>query len=435
MLFNTFKVKIRYTFFDLTERFPFFGKFLTIGWNSLHKFKFNVGEKILESRGQLRHISGKTDFNKINWVNPIKIQYYLKNINAKENDNSQMLNSNWTRSKDLFDNLQFYQMLKEKFEKGKTWEDFEYYHQIRDKISNNIKKYGCTNIDELDQKFKEIESFYFQIKKNGYKNREELFNLKNLEKLNKPAIFNVIDVVIDGEGQLLLVHGDLSLSISKLLGVTEIPIKIIGRHKKWLNFKKRLSYYSRNGRLYQRPTHPDLQDFPFSYGDLRFDMIKKNLSTSQGTLLDIGANFGYFCHRFEDEGFNCVAVEPYWLHQYFLKKFKKADHKKFKIFPKSIFEFNRNQELVFDIILALNIFHHFLKRKNTYLNLIKLLERLEVKEFFFGAHKPSEFRNLKVYRNYTPDQFVNFIIENSHLRKAKFIGKTKNGRSLYKLTP
>ena len=90
-------------------------------------------------------------------------------------------------------------------------------------------------------------------------------------------------------------------------------------------------------------------------------------------------------------------------------------YKKVKIFPKSIFEFNRNQELVFDIILALNIFHHFLKRKNTYLNLIKLLERLEVKEFFFGAHKPSEFRNLKVYRNYTPDQFVNFIIENSHL--------------------
>ena len=100
----------------------------------------------------------------------------------------------------------------------------------------------------------------------------------------------------------------------------------------------------------------------------------------------------------------------------------------------SIFEYNKDSELNFDVALALNIFHHFLKRKIPFLNFIKLLKRLNVKELFFGAHNPKEFLNMKTYKKFTPKQFVNFIIENSCLSSAKLIGQTKNGRKLYRLT-
>ncbi len=151
-------------------------------------------------------------------------------------------------------------------------------------------------------------------------------------------------------------------------------------------------------------------------------------------MLDIGANLGYFCRKFEEEGFDCYAVEVNLYYLYFLKKLKKAENKKFKIIPRSIFNYKKHQQINFDVVLALFIFHHFLKRKNTYLNLIKLLNRLKVKELFFGAHNPKEFKKGSVYKNYTPDQFVNFLINNSCLNKAKCIGKTKTGRYLYKLT-
>lgn len=85
-------------------------------------------------------------------------------------------------------------------------------------------------------------------------------------------------------------------------------------------------------------------------------------------------------------------------------------------------------------MLALYIFHHFLKRKNTYHNFIKLLKRIKVKELFFGAYNPNEFRGKKVYRVYEPDQFVSFLLENSCLNKAQLLTKFKNGRTLYKLT-
>ena len=100
----------------------------------------------------------------------------------------------------------------------------------------------------------------------------------------------------------------------------------------------------------------------------------------------------------------------------------------------SIFNYKRNQELQFDVVLALNIFHHFLKRENTYLNFVSLLKRLKVKELIFEAHNPQEFRNRKVYKNYTPEQFVNFIIENSCLNKATLLIKMESGRTIYKLT-
>ena len=186
--------------------------------------------------------------------------------------------------------------------------------------------------------------------------------------------------------------------------------------------------------LYQKVFHPDLQEYSFKWGDLRFNLVKDNMSAFTGTLLDIGTNLGYFCHRMEDEGFDCYGVEENRLYRYFLRKLKKAENKNFKIISKSIFRYNKNKELVFDVVLALFIFHHFLKRKNTYLNLIKLLNRLKIKEMFFGAHNPRELQNIEGYINYTPDQFVNFLIENSCLKEAKLIGEMENGRCIYKLT-
>jgi len=117
-----------------------------------------------------------------------------------------------------------------------------------------------------------------------------------------------------------------------------------------------------------------------------------------------------------------------------LKKLKSVENRKFKIIPGSIFNFEKYQEITFDVILALNIFHKFLKKEDTYFRFITFLKKLKGKELIFEVYNPRDFRNKVFYRNYKPDEFVNFIIENSCMNKARFICKTKNGRSLYKLT-
>ena len=196
--------------------------------------------------------------------------------------------------------------------------------------------------------------------------------------------------------------------------------------------KRELAVFFKGKKAYQSFLPSSLSDIPFlREGEPRLKMIKENLSVRSGTLLDIGSNLGYFCHKFEDERFDCYAVEENRILSYFAEKIKKVENKKFKVISESIFEYKKNQDLSFDVILALSIFHNFLARKDLYLNLIKLLKRLRAKEMFFETYIPTG----NYYKDYTPDEFVSFIINNSCFNKAELIGKSGEEKLLYKLTP
>jgi len=353
------------------------------------------------------------------------------------------LEGDWDLSTKRFDDLLTVKAIQNRFKEGKKWEETEFYQLFLNNLSKGIKKWGYNNKEDLDRRVNKTESLYYQIRRNGYKSKIELYSskklltkIKNLK--SKKKIFDDILLAVGREGQLIFINGKHRLSIAKLLNIPKIPIIFVVRHKKWMEFRKNLIFFAKKyqgGKLTYRLTHPDLQDIPFKYGDLNFNLIKENLSISQGTLLDIGSNLGYFCHKFEDEGFDCYAVEENRMDLYFLRKLKKVENKKFNIIHESIYEYNKNQELVFDVLLALNGFHKYLEKKETFLDLINLLKRIKVKELFFGIHKSRRFGNKGGYRNYSSDEFINFIIENSCLNNAIVIGKTEDGRALYKLTP
>lgn len=200
--------------------------------------------------------------------------------------------------------------------------------------------------------------------------------------------------------------------------------------------KKELAIFFKGQEAYQPLLNSDLKDIPFSrMADSRFETIKRNLFVSKGTLLDIGANLGYFCHKFEDEGFDCYALEENRMLCYFMEKLKKAEGKHFKIIPQSIFEYKGDDFIVYDVVLALSVFHHFLKSEEAYFNLTKVLKRIKAKEFFFEPHLARELESKPFYKNYTPEQFVEFIIKNSWFKKSELLGQSPEGRPIYKLTP
>ncbi len=425
--------RLQYFVFDLNDYFPLIGKPLVIVWSVIHRIKFMIGKKFQEIRGNLNYEFTKTNNDKIYWINPNKINYILKKVN--KNDKSPIIGGNWDKSKKLIENLEVYKSFKEKYKKVKKWEETEYYNIILREINSGNEIFGCKNKGEWDQYLKKLDHLYEYMIEKSIKLKLEFSNYYEwFEKLGIPGIFNEIVLNINRDGHFLLSEGEHIFILWKLLKAEEIPFKIKSRHKKWIKFKKDLKYFSRSGRLYQQITHPDLQDFPFKYGDSRFKRIKENLSITNGNLLDIGANFGYNCLKFENEGFDCFAVEINPIYRHFLKKIKIAELKQFKIISDSIFNYNRNNILVFDVVLALNIFHNLIVRKRTFMKLTEFLKRLKVKELFFGAHNPNEFKNSSVYRNFTPTQFTDYIIKNSCLTKAKFLNKTSDGRSLYKLT-
>jgi hypothetical protein len=87
----------------------------------------------------------------------------------------------------------------------------------------------------------------------------------------------------------------------------------------------------------------------------------------------------------------------------------------------------------FNIVLALNIFHHFLKTKESYEKFLCLLGHLQTDVLFFEPHLPDELGMQEGYRNYSPSDFVDFLLSNTTLTKAAIIGTAEDGRSLYRL--
>ena len=239
---------------------------------------------------------------------------------------------------------------------------------------------------------------------------------------------------IGRQGDLFLNSGLNELLAAKLQRVPKVPIRIVARHPKWQRFRNELCALSLENNLYQGLTHPDLCDIPAEHPSQdQFDIIQRNMSVQKGKLLDVAANLGYFCHRFEEIGFACCAVEINLKSLYFLKKLRRAENRRFKVISQSILEWKDLKRQEFDTVLALNIFHHFLKRKTLYDKFVKMLKDLHAKEIFFEPHLFNDPQMKGAYKNFGEKEFADFVLENSRLNAAKVIGRALDGRPLYKL--
>src|SRR3989304_147893 len=98
---------------------------------------------------------------------------------------------------------------------------------------------------------------------------------------------------------------------------------------------------------------------------------------------------------------------------------------------KSVFEVNLFENKKFDVVIALNIFHHFLKNKTQFVQLKAMLKNMDTNELFFEPHLYEEEQMENSYVNFTPSQFVDFLLQNTSLTKSEVIYTAKNGRTVY----
>ena len=377
---------------------------------------WNIREKTTPNRFWNDHY----ETNEVYWVNPKIIRYRaLKEFNYFR-DHNRVVGGEWDIPLFLFEGNDFFQAFFQRINERRQWGDTEYYRLYLDEIMAGNVKWGCRNKEEWDRRCSMVDSIFQDIKNNGYYPQE---------------IEDFISVSIGRNGQLLFNNGRHRLTFCKLLEVPEIPIRITVRHAKWVMLKNQIFEYAncRNGKVYAPLTHIDLLSVPSSYGHKRFELIQKNITApNKGTVLDIGAHWGYFCNKFGELGFDCIAVENNSENLYFLEKLKKADERNFAISNKSIFSLDLDKKK-YDIVLALAVFHHFTKEEKTYNQLIHFLRNLHVGEIYFEPPQPDEPQMQNAFRNFNSNEFVAFIIKNSCLKCYKQIGLAEDGRKLYKI--
>lgn len=385
--------------------------------------------------GRLKKEYGtELEIDQVYWVDPEKIEYAsLIEFDIYE-DRGRSIEGNWDNLEKRFEDLDTHIAFKQRFIDGKRWQDTLFYQRRLDRIANGDFSWG-RNQSDLDKRCASWETLYQNIQQQGYKTHRELLREKDLT--HSLLTEDEITINVGRNGDLLFNNGAHRLSIAKLIDLEKIPVKITVRHPQWMSFRRQILSYAQenNGRIYSPISHIDLQDIPSAHDSEsdRFNMIKTSLSVRDGCLLDIGAHWGYFCHRFEQLGLDCYALENNRVNLFFLTKLKRAENRGFKVIPKSIFEYEDVTKASFDVVLALNIFHHFLKNEASYLKLVNLLKNLETREMYFEPHCPDETQMKDAYKNFSEEEFIEFILKNSKFSKAKLIGRAKDNRGIYKL--
>lgn len=378
--------------------------------------------------------SKELSVDKVYWISPQRIIYSsLREFNVHE-FKGHVIGGDWDRLEKKFEDLDIYVGFRQVLIEGRDWSETVFYQRVLDELDGGHILWRCKNKSDFDRRCQDIELLFHEIEQEGYKSQRELLSSQQVH--DSLRLEDEVTVNVGRCGDLLFSDGAHRLTIAKLLGIETIPVRIAVRHPEWMRFRKELLLYAerQGGKTYQSITHPDLDDVPaFHDCEDRYIMIQENMAARGGRLLDIGANLGYFCHRFEDEGFDCYALEDFPEHLHFLKQLRRAENKKFKVLAESALECQEIRNKSFNVVLALNIFHHFLKTKERYDRFIALLKNLHTDELFFESHLPDETQMQGAYRNYSPDEFVEFLVRNSRLRDAKLIGIAKDGRSLFRL--
>lgn len=452
---------------EIVNKLPDNGRMIKNAYRSGKLLQFKLSMK---ARRVLRKDS-IPDTETVYWIDPTRIEYYtnykgngavhesqeraaerkaMQDFRAqvfdRDKDKGKIYGGDWDISDYRFTDLEIFKALEARIEHGTEWEQTDFYKTIVSRIEQGVVFWGCDNEAAFVERCAYLDRLVRSIKDYGYKlNSDVAIQGDDPQSLAKhKEVGSEVLVNIGRNGEYLFQDGRHRLAIAKILGIETIPVKVLVRHEQWQELREHLSVMvensagaSKKGVLYQSPIHSDLSDFPATHAcENRFDVMREHLTGNSGNLLDVGANLGYFCHRCEDLGFKCYAVELLPEVVWAAERIRIAERKNFQIVQGdlfTVFEQNPLQGMEFDTVIVLNILHHFLMTKDRYENLKSWLQNLKVKQMFFEAHRTDEHHMVDAYANLEADDFVEFILENSSLTHSEFLYSAEDGRKMFKL--
>lgn len=379
------------------------------------------------------------DRSRLSWVPPDIIQYICEHRRTFRHlvEPAQVHAGGWDPSTGPFETLD--QAIRDRIEKGASWQDTPYYHQLLDDIASGHAPGGCASQIDLDQFCADIDRLISLVRQQGGPLAEGIASKTEGHDRCQPDAAILCN--IDRHGRYLLQEGCHRLAIYKALAVDRVPVRVLVRHRKWRELRNTLTLLAQkqNWRLYQPAVHPDLEDIPALHSCVdRFQVIERHLDRRTGTMLDLGANLCYFCHKFEELGYQCIGIEADPLVGNLARRIRGGAGRSFQVIVHDLLQIADHPAIAdktFDVVLALNIFHHFLKTQRDYIRLREWLTTMSdhMAVLFFEPHNPHESQMRDAYRNYREEEFVEFIMRCTNFVRARCIYQSADNRQLYRL--
>jgi len=153
-----------------------------------------------------------------------------------------------------FDNFAFYKSISKHFKKEVPWQNTDWFQWVE--RTGGEGKYST--MKKMKERFNFIDKLYENMRQFGYKTQAEL----NPNRKPCPE-FHEVRINIGPEGEIILDGGIHRLSVARTLNLSEIPVRVLVRHRQWqqirTEFSKASCYSELSARAKSYATHPDIQ--------------------------------------------------------------------------------------------------------------------------------------------------------------------------------
>lgn len=346
----------------------------------------------------------------------------------------------WDALRHRVSEMRICQAVQARVRHGTAWSSSDYYAAAVRQIESGRMLWGCRSRADFDAHCARIDKLIESISRDGYRSAAER---PGDARIDTATGHTEVLVNLSRDGLPLFQDGRHRLAIALALGLPNIPVQIFVRHAEWQAFREYLLRMagredggaSSAGFLYQRAEHFDLADIPAAHGcEDRWQAICGYLPTGAGgRALDIGCNLGFICHRLEEQDYEAVGIEYLPEVAYAARRIAKAAGRCFGVIQGDVLDEAtlRPAGTDFDVVVALSIFHHFIKTESGYRRLRELLGRLRIGTLFFEPHRPDESQMQGAYANPGPEEFAELVAGWAGMNRIEPIYTADDGRIVF----
>lgn len=385
---------------------------------------YDGGAQILDDTGQAQHISAQTivyDVGEHDGLVSAVLNASLTNVVA---------GGDWDTPGRRVEEFHVYEAIKAVlFNRTARWEETEFYRENVARIQAGDHVWNCTSVEQFAHRLNfELLDLRDKLRAAGIRRQVEIGGWDPIDDIR---------LGVARDGKLIFLNGQHRLAMAKLMHAEAIPVQIVMRHQAWHELRTDVERYAaeHGGAVYQQIPHPDLIHLPAFHKLDRLRAIVEKLHEKLppgARVLDIGSHWGAAASLAAEAGYAVTAVEfnPEFLP--FLRKLTAADER-IEVWEGDIFEFDRVGD--YDAVIALNIFHHFLRTEASFIRFKELLGRLPKGLLLLQTHNPGTVDHSQdFFADMNVQEFLQFIIDHSAYERSELIFVEEDGRPIYALT-
>jgi len=213
-----------------------------------------------------RHYETPINPTEIIKIDPTTVTSRMTNESKSYFEHSDMIcevvDGDWDTKVKQLESYDLYVAFQDRFLDGVPWKSTDFYTNRVESISAGKTKWGCSTIEQFNERLAALDDLYNNIKTEGYTTQAEIRN----KSVDKPVHnrsneylypeFHEVIVNVARDGEFILHDGRHRFSIAQILGIERLPVRIKARHKHWQQTRENAKSSSKIREEFSE--HPDI---------------------------------------------------------------------------------------------------------------------------------------------------------------------------------